>query len=79
MIEIVIEINQYIKDKKLTHKLRIFSDGEKYFLMYQSIFAPNTDSWESIASAPVENYTYNQLTQWVDLIVDQVAEGLQQA
>ncbi len=72
-------LNAYIQTKKLPLKLKVFSDGENYMLMYQSIFAGNKDSWEQVSSVSADADTYGQLIVWIDVELSKPQPGLLQA
>ncbi len=62
--------NAYIKALGLTHKIRVFSNGNFYYALYQSTFSPN-GNWEELAQLEVSrDVTTVDLCRWIDEVIN---------
>ncbi len=70
MKEVLVLANSHIKDRKLTERLVLLSDGFEYILIYQSMFEP-AHNMEIIDRELVSNFkTIQDLYKWIDKIID---------
>ncbi len=69
MKEFLEDINLHIKNRKLTHKLFVVSDGDNYYCVYESTFNPQ-DTVDIVGQLRAPGITYLQLKYWTDKIID---------
>lgn len=66
MKNLLLKINTYIKEKKLTEKLTVISDGAFYKLVYSNFFGPK-DIFETVAKLSCNSdQTIKDLKKWLD-------------
>lgn len=92
MREFLIEGNKHIQSRSLTYNIILVCNGITYILLYKSTFAASADAWEEIGTyldpyldkghyflAETLPDRIIELKKWIDEVIDNPPENLQQA